>query len=123
MTNKDENEMSLEEALEEVNASLIALNAAVKSCEDCREFMSVARLAIKNQNPELAETILTVMIDRLDPFLQNYYKDVSDSEFVDKVKEKMETKGPWPEELVEFIEMDDSLKDLANKERQENDEK
>lgn len=101
--------ITVEEALKEVNSAIIALNAAVQLCEDSRQFMAVARLAIKNNNPELARVILTVMIERIDPFLQDLYTPVSDADLVDIVKKKMESKGPWPKEFVEFIELDESV--------------
>lgn len=116
----DKKDMTIEEALEEINASHIALDAAVKSCEDCRQFMAVARQAIKSGNPDLAKSILTVIIERLDPFLQNYYKNIPDEEFIDIVKEKMENTGPWPEERVDFVELDDSLENLVKDNNEEN---
>ena len=65
-----------------------ALVHTVASLEDARQFAGVARLAIRNQENQMALALIDTMISRLDIILKEY-KDVDDEELVDFVMEKM----------------------------------
>src|SRR3546814_15834935 len=79
--------MAKEEA--QNNGILVKENLALKESlyktiavlEDCRKFMAVSRHSL-NTNVEISEALLSFMIARLDPILNNLYSNTPDYAFV-----------------------------------------
>lgn len=91
---EDGHEPTVEEELAEkllvVSDSLVSV---VSKCEDARQFAAVARLAITTGQPDMALSLLTILIERIDTIMNGYYDNTPDEELVDIVEEKMkETK-------------------------------
>lgn len=100
-----EKNITPEEAYNEVLAATDALVSVVSVCEEARQFMAVARLAIKNNNAELATIIISIMIERMDPILQDFYKDIPDGELVDIVKKRIEEPKIWNNGEIEYVKL------------------
>jgi len=78
-----------EELSEQVVVLSDSLIQAVSKCEDARQFAAVARLAIVTGQPDMALSLLNVLIERVDTILNGYYDDISDEELIELVEEKM----------------------------------
>lgn len=102
-----EKNITPEDAYKDVLAATDALLGVVGVCEEARQFMAVARLAIKNNNSNLATTILSIMIERMDPVLQDFYKDIPDTDLVDTVKQRIENPKIWNDSDIDYIELSD----------------
>lgn len=78
-----------EELAERVVVLSDSLIQAVSKCEDARQFAAVARLALNTGQPDMALSLLNVLIERIDTILGGYYDDKNDEDLVDLVEEKM----------------------------------
>ncbi len=77
-----------EELIKQFDSVSDALVRVIEHCEDARQFAGVARLAIRNNENEMALIVLETMISRLNIILEEY-NDVSDEELVDIVTKKL----------------------------------
>lgn len=77
-----------EELVQQFDSVSDALVRVITSCEDARQFAGVIRLAIRNNENQMALSLIDAMIARLNIILEEY-KDISDEELVDIVMEKL----------------------------------
>ena len=92
----DRVQLDLEDLYNDIQTAHKSLIYAIQTCIDAREFCTVAKMAIDKNNPQLAATILDVLISRIDPILQNYYQRIPEHELIDVVQSKMATQPVWP---------------------------
>ena len=104
--------MAKEEA--QNNGSLVKENLALKESlyktiavlEDCRKFMAVSRHSL-NTNVEISEALLSFMIARLDPILNNLYSNTPDYAFVNAVLAKLQNPNNYDDSVIDFVEIFD----------------
>ena len=93
--------------LESENVALKqALLNSVALLEDCRKFSAVARLS-STSNQELTQALLTFLIARLDPVLNNIYTNVPDQAFVQPILQKLQNPRYYEDNIIDFIEIFD----------------
>lgn len=110
-----------DDALKSVQAATDSLVAVVAVCEELRQFLSVSRLAVKKNNNDFALTLINSMIQRLDPLLQNFYKDLPDDDFIDIVMERLVSPKIWPDEAIDYVEITpDELKQFNEEQKNDN---
>lgn len=83
-----------------------SLLKSVALLEDCRKFMAVARHSL-NTNTEITEALLSFMIARLDPVLNNIYVNTPDYSFVHSVLNKVQNPNFYEDSEIDFIEIFD----------------
>ncbi|MCK9531852.1 MAG: hypothetical protein M0R77_15015 [Gammaproteobacteria bacterium] len=104
--------MAKEEA--QNSGSLVEENLALKESlyktiavlEDCRKFMAVSRHSL-NTNVEISEALLSFMIARLDPILNNLYSNTPDYAFVNAVLAKLQNPNNYDDSVIDFVEIFD----------------
>ena len=74
--------------------------------EDSRKFMAVARHSL-NTSVEMTEALLSFMIARLDPVLNNIYANTPDYALVNSVVEKIKNPNFYEDSEIDFIEIFD----------------
>lgn len=93
----------------QIDENLLLKESLLKSVaiiEDCRKFMAVSRHALTT-NTEIAEALLTFMIARLDPILNNIYSATPDHAFVNSVLEKIKNPNSYDDSTIDFVEIFD----------------
>ncbi len=78
-----------EELAERVLVLSESLIQAIEKCEDARQFAAVARLSLNVGQPDMALSLLNILIERLDGILGGYYDNINDKDLVEVVEEKM----------------------------------
>lgn len=78
-----------EELAEKILVLSDSLIQAISKCEDARQFAAVARLALNTGQPDMALSLLNMLIERIDTILGGYYNDKRDEELIEIVEEKM----------------------------------
>lgn len=83
-----------------------SLLKSIALLQDCRKFMAVARLSLQT-DAEISEALLTFMISRLDPILDNIYENVPDQSFVNVVMKKLQNPDYYEDDVIDFVEIYD----------------
>lgn len=89
-----------------------ALYKSIAILEDCRKFMAVARHSL-SANTEITEALLSFMIARLDPILNNLYSNTPDYAFVNAVLAKLQNPNNYDDSEIDFIEIFDQNGNLV----------
>lgn len=83
-----------------------SLLKSIALLQDCRKFMAVARLSLQTDT-EISEALLTFMISRLDPILDNIYENIPDQSFVNVVMKKLQNPNYYEDDVIDFVEIYD----------------
>lgn len=83
-----------------------SLYKSIAIIEDCRKFMAVSRHSL-GTNVEITEALLSFMIARLDPLLNNLYANTPDYAFVNAVLAKLKNPNNYDDSEIDFVEIFD----------------
>lgn len=83
-----------------------SLYKSIAILEDCRKFMAVSRHSL-TANVEITEALLSYMIARLDPILNNIYSNTPDYAFVNSVLAKLQDPNNYDDSEIDFVEIFD----------------